>query len=228
MASLFRSTTTYDPIFALLNADTRKERDKLTENWRDHKLSELNFIGIVGALLAGCLTSTGSWPNVLQNGKQQPWTVRACWYCGIILALASVLVAAQQSIRLHRLSCHPEANINIRRLMSQKHNCKKTGARLPRKMQVYTWQMSVLFLTLSVVAMLSGMCILIWQSTGGVKWENWWNDESKLAVTFTVILLAVITLFVFEQITLYSWRGEDDTDEECEIVREENETSPLL
>lgn len=47
MASLFKSTTTYDPIFALLNADTRDERDRLTENWRDHKLSELNFIGIV-------------------------------------------------------------------------------------------------------------------------------------------------------------------------------------
>ncbi|PSK40017.1 hypothetical protein B9Z65_7957 [Elsinoe australis] len=48
MASLFKSTTTYDPIFALLNADTRDERDRLTEKWRDHKLSELNFIGIVG------------------------------------------------------------------------------------------------------------------------------------------------------------------------------------
>lgn len=47
MASLFKSTTTYDPIFALLNADTRDERDRLTEKWRDHKLSELNFIGVV-------------------------------------------------------------------------------------------------------------------------------------------------------------------------------------
>lgn len=47
MASLFKSTTTYDPIFALLNADTTEEQDNLTEKWRDHKLAELNFIGIV-------------------------------------------------------------------------------------------------------------------------------------------------------------------------------------
>lgn len=96
-------------------------------------------------------------------------------------------------------------------------------------MQVYTWQMSVLFLTLSVVAMLTGMCILIWHSTGGgEEWESWWNDESKLAVTFTVVLLSVIGLFIFEQVTLYSWRGEDDTDEECDMVREGNENTSLL
>lgn len=47
MASLFKSTTTYDPIFALLNGDTTEERNRLTEKWRDHKLEELNFVGIV-------------------------------------------------------------------------------------------------------------------------------------------------------------------------------------
>jgi len=47
MSSLFKSTTTYDPIFALLNADTTEEKDHLTEKWRDHKLAELNFVGIV-------------------------------------------------------------------------------------------------------------------------------------------------------------------------------------
>lgn len=47
MSSLFKSTTTYDPIFTLLNAESEDERDRLTESWRDHKLEELNFIGIV-------------------------------------------------------------------------------------------------------------------------------------------------------------------------------------
>jgi hypothetical protein len=39
--------TVNGPIEALLNAKDRKERDKLTEKWRDHKLAELNFVGIV-------------------------------------------------------------------------------------------------------------------------------------------------------------------------------------
>lgn len=47
MSLIFKSTTSYDPVFALLNAETAEERDKYTERWRDHKLEELNFIGIV-------------------------------------------------------------------------------------------------------------------------------------------------------------------------------------
>lgn len=96
--------TTYETITILLVAETEQERDELTKQWRDHKLEELNFIGIVGALLAGCLTSTGSWPTILPNGRSSPWTVQACWYTGIVFALFSVLTAAQQSVRLHRLS----------------------------------------------------------------------------------------------------------------------------
>jgi hypothetical protein len=39
--------TTYDPLKILLNTQDREERDTLTRQWRDHKLSELNFIGVV-------------------------------------------------------------------------------------------------------------------------------------------------------------------------------------
>jgi hypothetical protein len=36
-----------DPIMVMLNCKEREERDRLTERWRDHKLAELNFVGIV-------------------------------------------------------------------------------------------------------------------------------------------------------------------------------------
>ena len=39
--------STYDPIEILLNAETEDERDELTAKWRDNKLSELNFVGVV-------------------------------------------------------------------------------------------------------------------------------------------------------------------------------------
>lgn len=39
--------STYDPIEILLNADSEDERDELTMRWRDNKLSELNFVGVV-------------------------------------------------------------------------------------------------------------------------------------------------------------------------------------
>ena len=47
MSSLFKLTTTYAPIFSLLNAETEERRDELTTKWKDNKLAELNFIGIV-------------------------------------------------------------------------------------------------------------------------------------------------------------------------------------
>jgi len=52
MASLFKSSTTHDPIKRLLNAESMDERDRLTEEWRDRKLQELNFIGVVVSLSA--------------------------------------------------------------------------------------------------------------------------------------------------------------------------------
>jgi hypothetical protein len=39
--------STYDPIEILLNTHDRSERDELVKIWRDNKLSELNFVGIV-------------------------------------------------------------------------------------------------------------------------------------------------------------------------------------
>lgn len=39
--------STYDPIEILLNTEDGKERDELTMQWRDNKLSELNFVGVV-------------------------------------------------------------------------------------------------------------------------------------------------------------------------------------
>lgn len=168
-----------------------------------------------GALLAGVLTSTGSWPSILPNGTRSPWTVRACWYCGILLALASVLTAAQQSIRLHRLSCHRRPNTSIRRLLRQAKLDPTTGKYLPRRAQVYTWQLSALLLTLSVLAMFGGMFILIWSSTGtalaGFVTRSWWNPDSQLAVTFSVVAFLIFLAFVFEQVTLYSWSGKDDS-----------------
>lgn len=41
------SETTYDSMSELLNENDPDEKNRLTEQWRDHKLQELNFIGVV-------------------------------------------------------------------------------------------------------------------------------------------------------------------------------------
>lgn len=39
--------STYDPIEILLNTENGEEQDELTKRWRDNKLSELSFVGVV-------------------------------------------------------------------------------------------------------------------------------------------------------------------------------------
>lgn len=39
--------STYDPIEILLNTEDPRLRDRLTGKWRDNRLSELSFIGVV-------------------------------------------------------------------------------------------------------------------------------------------------------------------------------------
>ncbi|KAI4640543.1 uncharacterized protein J4E79_011813 [Alternaria viburni] len=108
--------STYDPLEILLNTHDQSERDELVEKWRDNKLSELNFVGVVvstvsiddaapltmvkSALLAGVLTSTGSWPNILTTGRPTPWYVRTSWYCGIIITMLSIISAADQTVAI--------------------------------------------------------------------------------------------------------------------------------
>ena len=185
--------TTYETVAYLLAAETEQERDELTKQWRDHKLEELNFVGVVGALLAGCLTSTGSWPTILPNGKSSPWTVQTCWYTGIVFALFAVLTAAQQSVRLHRLSAHKHGLKSIRDVMTSRQRSAAGSIELrPRRLQIIGWQASIIFLTMSVLTMIAGMTIKIWYSTGygPFKLESpdhgWWDDNVKVRLAACV------------------------------------------
>ncbi|KAF2261373.1 hypothetical protein CC78DRAFT_561815 [Lojkania enalia] len=205
-------SSTYDPIEILLNVEHAEERDRLTERWRDNKLSELSFVGVVAALLTGVLTSTGSWPDILPSGHQSPWPVRTCWYCGIILSLCSILSAADQTVRLHRMSSHRDAWKNIRNLLGKKHGrpnrSSKTGRLKPNTWQLYTWQMPVMFLTTATVSMIVGMFLHVWSATRYLDHDDWLDSDAKVAITFSVVAVVSITIFVLGQVTLYT-TGDD-------------------
>ncbi|KAH7398555.1 hypothetical protein BKA66DRAFT_508853 [Pyrenochaeta sp. MPI-SDFR-AT-0127] len=200
--------STYDPIEILLNTEDSEEQDRLTMRWRDNKLSELSFVGVVAALLAGVLTSTGSWPNILPNGEKSPWSVRTSWYCGIILALFSILTTADQTVRLHRLSSHRDGLDNIRKLLAktngERRHSAKTGRRVPSLLQLLTWQMPVMFLTSATICMIVGMFLHVWSATTHLKHPAWWDDNTKVAITYTIVSLIAITLFFIGQVSLFS------------------------
>jgi hypothetical protein len=136
------------------------------------------------ALLAGVLTSTGSWPNILPNGALSPWSVRTSWYCGIVLSLFSILSAADQTVRLHRLSSHRDGLANIRRLLAR--NGKGSRATSdgpdfqPSLVQIMTWQMPVMFLTSATLCMIVGMFLHVWSATKHQTFLDFSDDHSKV------------------------------------------------
>jgi len=188
----------YEAICLMLDTEDQEKQKELTETWRDHKLEELNFVGTVGALLSGCLSSTSAWPDVLQNGRDKPWTVRALNFSGLLFALFSVLIAGLQSMRLHRLSAHRDGATLIRDSLSGGRNSQK-----PAKIQVYAWEASLAFLVASVLCMVAGISTLVWVSTeyGPHKRveDGWWDENSKMAVTFTAVLTFALLVTLVSQ-----------------------------
>jgi len=205
----------YEPIDILLNTDDKVEQDELTRQWRNHKLEELNFVGIVSALLTGVLTSTGSWPNIHPNGASVPWPVRTTFYTGIILSLFSILTSASQTIRLHRMSAHRDAPQRIRQLLSGSRKQRDGSRSWPRKAQIYAWQLPVTFLTAAVLCMIIGMFTHVWSATVGWREtgeSSWWNQNSKMAVTFTVVAVGCIVAFCMGNFSLYEETDGNDVE----------------
>lgn len=148
-----------------------------------------------GALLASCLSSTSAWPDVLNNGRDKPWSVRALWFSGLVFALFAVMIAGLQSMRLHRLSSHRDGLAKIRAGLAggsrgRPKNDGEAGRgglrdRLPLRLQIYAWDASHAFLVLSVILMITGIAVLVWVSAGygPDKPEDggWWDENSKVS-----------------------------------------------
>jgi hypothetical protein len=112
--------------------------------------------------------------------------VRTSWYCGIILSLFSILTAADQTVRLHRLSSHRDGLSNIRKLLSktngEKSHSSKTGRRKPSLLQIITWQMPVMFLTSATLCMIVGMFLHVWSATTHLHHPAMWDDNTKVRI----------------------------------------------
>ncbi|UZP45334.1 hypothetical protein NXS19_013146 [Fusarium pseudograminearum] len=185
--NFFEGTSTgCDTIIRMLNEDDKELKDEMTKNWRNHKLEELNFVGTLGALLASCLSSTSSWPDVLPNGNSKPWLVRGLLYSGLVLALFSVVTAGVQSMRLHRLSAHPDGLEKIRHSLGRRR--RSDNKALPSWLHVYAWEFSLAFLVLAVLCMVVGLTILIWAAAEHGPWKpeaaEWWDGNAKASHSF--------------------------------------------
>lgn len=101
-------------------------------------------------------------------------------YCGIILSVFAILSAADQTVRLYRMSSHRDGLIQIRELLAKSNGKRDTGRLRPGMAQLYTWQMPVMFLTTAAICMIVGLFLHVWSAIRSIDHEDWWSDDAKV------------------------------------------------
>ena len=101
-------------------------------------------------------------------------------YCGIILSVFAILSAADQTVRLYRMSSHRDGLIQIRELLAKSNGKRDTGRLRPGMAQLYTWQMPVMFLTTAAICMIVGLFLHVWSAIRSTDHEDWWSDDAKV------------------------------------------------
>jgi hypothetical protein len=82
------------------------------------------------------------------------------------------------------LSSHRDGFKKIRYLLTKKNSRKgrDTGDRIkPNSLQVYAWQLPVVFLTAATVSMIVGMFLHVWAATRLLDPQDWWGPDSKVS-----------------------------------------------
>ncbi|KAK3708547.1 hypothetical protein LTR37_011442 [Vermiconidia calcicola] len=161
----WQESMTLDPIRQVLSAPAPNE-DERTRAWRDAKLAELSYVGLTSGLITAAVASAFTWSG--SGVLTAP--VRGLWYSALIVVLAAVSIATQQSIMLHRLGSNSEGMQRLRRSLLRNVNAQKWE---PSKMQVLIWQMAVMLLNISIslfgIGLLLQICMEFGKTGEGVE-----------------------------------------------------------
>lgn len=134
-----------------------------------------------------------------------------------------MLSAADQTIRLHRLAGHRDGLALIRRSLRSSEKTKINGEWKfrPRRLQVYAWQLGVLFLASAVGCMGLGMMFLVWSAVveeigNGVGFDEHGkvctfisidakteSDREQVAVIFSATALISAVIFIVGQMSIH-------------------------
>ncbi|KAA8909116.1 hypothetical protein FN846DRAFT_918330 [Sphaerosporella brunnea] len=161
------------PVYTWFNAyetldvlGKKKSTDnKETKLWVESKRSELNFVAVVGSLLASVIASSLSWPEV----SNSPWIVEALWVTSIAFVTGAVVMAFQQSASLAKLliecSCTDGKSVYSTYLF---HSSKK-----PSLMAVFALQAPVQLLTYCFCSYSIGLMVHVSSKgfTGELPWR---------------------------------------------------------
>lgn len=193
--SIYRRNTLL-PIIFIVEQDDVLERQIAIERWFRVKLREAQYVQVAvsawlltyasfisevtnsltlthfrghqGAILFTSIISCLSWSNLSNTN----WSGPAFWYAGIILALISIVLGAQQTMVLPDMQDDIDS-INIRnRLMAA-----NTPQPRPSRIMLFVWQSPLMCLTYSIICFLAGLSSVV---ISPLVRQPSWNDEAKV------------------------------------------------
>jgi hypothetical protein len=160
------------------------------DSWRLNKLAELGVVSVTGALSASVISTAISWPAM----SEAPWTTQSLYYSALVLSLASIAAASQQSIILYRIGGHDDGLQKLRKLL------RKPGSADPKPLQVYIWQMPIMLLNIAVSLFLVGLFILIWDCA---RQDSSWNRDTTIAFIASLAGLFALVNYLLSAGALY-------------------------
>ena len=122
-----------------------------------------------GAIMFASMISGLSWNNV----STSHWSGAALWYAGIILALTSIVLGAQQTMIMPEVVDTNTAQAFRRRLIVDEN--AKTA--MPRRSMLFVWQAPLMCLSYSIVCFLTGLTSVVVSPLGR---DPTWNDGAKV------------------------------------------------
>jgi hypothetical protein len=106
--------------------------------------------------------------------------------------MTSVTVSTQQLNALNRISCHPDGAIFVRRMLGKSLE-DKDEPDIPRKKQLFVFQVPVMLFNFSVVLFLLGMASAVLRTSSG-----------RASIMLYVCGALVIANYLFSTSVLYS------------------------
>ncbi|PMD43780.1 hypothetical protein L207DRAFT_580608 [Hyaloscypha variabilis F] len=112
--------------FVLNESKLVKEEMEVINEWKAARLEELNFVGIVAALLASVITS------IITGNVTLSWPIRALCLSALISVLISICIATQQTITLTRM-CYDQRSVQEFRHALTKYERKARRTNSPQE-----------------------------------------------------------------------------------------------
>jgi len=170
--------------------------------------------GDKAALVAAVVSAAFSWPTTAES----PWTTKAAFYASLVLALSAIASASQQSTALYRYGKHPTGLEKLRKDLAR----PMEGA-ISSKLQTYTLRVPVMLLNISVILLLIGLIILIWNiAARAPAWDSDmkasltmdtpYRETDQVQIAFVVRLAGVFALanHVIGTVAMSKWHHESN------------------